>query len=290
MRPEVVPLLLVALLLLSVQPGVDSFTTVVGGTQDIDGSEDAVLVVDGAVEIPADATRVTSVYVLDGSVRIDGTLAGDLVQLSGHVDVSASGAVTGSYDAYGGTRAVAEGAAVRPTTAIEPLAGERSLPERAGLFAMQALGLAIVAGLVGRRFAALFDNVGHAVRKHPVVSATVGSLATVTLLALFVFMAFTLVLLPVSVLGLIAGAVVLLYAYLAVGYVLGTSLPVADPRVQTAAGAVGFLTATELLALVPVVGSVVTLVVLLTAVGAVFITYFGLRQFQPPQLQHVKES
>lgn len=290
MRPETVPILLVALLLLSTQPGVESFTTVVGGTQEIDATGDAVLLVDGTVVVPEGETGDTSLYVLDGRARIEGTLRGDLVQLAGTVAVPSSGSVTGDFDAYSGEQTIAEGASVRLDRVAEPFIQQRSPAERAGLFALQALGLALVAFLAGRRWSDLLSTVGHSIRHHPVVSGTVGLLATVTLLALFVFMAFTIILLPVSVLGLIGGALVVLYAYVSVGYLLGERLPIDRPGRATAVGAVAFLLATELLGLVPLIGGLVPVAVLLVAVGAVVITYFGLREFHPPTLQPVESD
>jgi hypothetical protein len=39
---------------------------------------------------------------------------------------------------------------------------------------------------------------------------------------------------------------------------------------------------------VPVVGGLVPLLVFVTAIGAVLVTYFGLRAFQPPRLRPVE--
>lgn len=285
MRPETVPLVVVALLLLSTQPGVETVSTIVSGTQEIDGGSDAVLLVDGNVTVPAEATADTSLYVLDGTAQIEGTIDGTLVQFAGDVQVGDEGAVTGSYDAYGGSRTIASGAAVTVSEVAEPLTRRRSPVERVGLFALQATALGAVAFLAGRRFEDLLINVEQAIRQHPVVSGTVGLLATVSLLALFVFMAFTIVLLPVSVLGVVGGGVVFLYAYVGVGFLLGRYVDPDRPGLATAGGSVAVLAASDVLGLVPVVGGLVPVLVLLVAVGAVFITYFGLREFHPPTLQ-----
>jgi drug/metabolite transporter (DMT)-like permease len=125
-------------------------------------------------------------------------------------------------------------------------------------------------------------------RRHPLVSGTVGFLASVTLLSLFVFMGFTLVLIPVSLLGFVGLFLVSLYAYVSVGYLLGQRLPTEDPGTATAAGAVLFLVASRLLGLVPVVGDSLSIAVLVVAMGAVFVTYFGLREFHPPELGPVE--
>jgi hypothetical protein len=278
----------VALLLISAQPGVETVTTVVDGEESLTAEEGAVIVAGGTVTV-ADGERVNaSLYVIDGAVRIDGTVDGDVFQLAGEVSASATAAVTGTYRAVGGTRTVAGGAAVPVETVAEPLTGQRSPAEAAGVFFMQALALAAVSYLLGRRYPDLLGTVSETVRAHPAVSGTVGLLATVTLLAVFVFMAFTIVLLPVTVLGLVGGLLVALYAYVCVGYLLGQYLRPERPGVGTAAGAVAFLGLSELLGFVPVVGGLVPLLVLVTAIGAVLITYFGLRAFQPPRLRPVE--
>jgi hypothetical protein len=281
-------LLLVALLLISAQPGVDTVTTVFDGSQDLPEGVDAVLVAGGEVTLPADERTRTSLYVLGGTARLNGTLDGRVVQLSGNVTVGSAGEVTSEYQALGGKREISEGSAVSPEVIAEPVTRDRSPLESAGIVLLQAVTLAIVSFVLGRRYSALFANVSHSMRRHPLVSGTVGFLASVTLLSLFVFMGFTLVLIPVSLLGFVGLFLVSLYAYVSVGYLLGQRLPTEDPGTATAAGAVLFLVASRLLGLVPVVGDSLSIAVLVVAMGAVFVTYFGLREFHPPELGPVE--
>jgi hypothetical protein len=287
-RPESVPLLLVALLLVSAQPGVEVVSTVVGGDRTIESGSDAVIVLDGNATVSSETQANTSLYVVGGDVRIAGTLDGSVVQFAGDVTVEESATVTEAYRIYGGVRTVADGATVSVDRVAEPFTGQRTPTSAVGVFLLQALGLGVVAFLVGRRYPDLLANVGHAIRAHPAVSGTVGLLSIVTLLALFVFMAFTLVLLPVTVLGLAGGILVLVYAHVCVGYVLGDVLPLEASGPATAAGSVLFLTATQLLGLVPVVGGLVSVLLLVTATGAVVVTYFGLRRFQPVRIPPVE--
>ena len=284
MRPEAVPLLVVALLLISAQPGVETVTTVFDGSQELSSGADAVVVAGGSVTVPEGTRTGTELYVVGGTARIEGTLDGRLVQFAGNVTVGSAGAVRGPYRVFGGDREVPERAAVDLEVVAEPVTRERSPVESAAFFLLQAGVLAPVAFVLGRRYPDLLANAGHSVRHHPVVSGTVGLLATVTLLALFVFMAFTIILIPISLLGLLGGVLVYLYAHVVVGFLLGRWMTTERPGVATAAGAVLFLLATRLLNLVPVVGGTVSVMLLVVAVGAVFVTYFGLREFQPPQL------
>jgi hypothetical protein len=288
MKPAAVPLLVVALLLLSAQPGVETVTTVSVGSHEVPTGADAVIVAGGNVTLPGDERVNTSLYVIGGTVQVNGTLEGRLVQLSGEVRLSAASRVTDTYRMLGGESDVADGADVSLDVVAEPVTTERSPAETAGLLFVQAALLALVAFGIGRRFPNLLANVAHSVRHHPAVSGTVGLLAVVTLLALFVFMAFTIVLLPVSVLGFVASGVVVLYAYAAVGFLIGEYLPTARTDLATAGGAVIFFLAGRVLNLVPVVGGVVSLLVLLVGIGAVVVTYFGLREFHPPELEPVR--
>ncbi|MDX1745235.1 MAG: hypothetical protein R3324_04800 [Halobacteriales archaeon] len=287
-RPEVVPLIVVALLLIAAQPGVETVTTVVGGDQALPDGADAVVVVDGTVTVPEGVEAPVSVYLVGGTVRIAGTLDGELVQLAGTVDVGSSGVVTGQYQQFGGELARAGGATIEPEVVAEPLTRERSPGVSAGLFVLQLVALFAVSYVIGGRFPDLLENVADAARRHPVVSGTVGLLSAVTMIALFVFMAFTIILIPISVLGLVVGLLVLGYAYVAVGYLIGRVIPTDSPGLATALGALGFSVASRLFGFVPIVGDSVPVVVLIVGLGAVLITYFGLQAFETPTLGPVE--
>lgn len=99
-------------------------------------------------------------------------------------------------------------------------------------------------------------------------------------LSLLVFMAFTLVLIPVSLLGLIAGIAVTAFGIIGWGHRLGRHLP----RAATAGGAAVVLVSLQLLGAVPIVGDIVVGFVLLSGLGAVAITYLGFTEFHPAPL------
>lgn len=281
------PVLVVALLLLSVQPGVETATAVLGGASTATEA-DAVVVVAGEWTVPAGERARTSVYVVGGTATVDGRLDGRLVQLAGNVSVGPAASVTGPYRVLGGDRSVDPAAGVRPDLVAEPVVDDRTLAERAGALLLQASALGAVGFVLGRRRPALLDNVAHSVRRHPVVSGTVGLLASVSLLTLAVFMAFTLVLVPVSVLLAVGGVGVVVYGTVAVGHIVGGPVAPDRPGVGTAAGSVAVLAAGRVLAAVPLVGDLVVLAVALTGTGATLVTYLGLQRFEPPALQPVE--
>ncbi|HXV72409.1 MAG TPA: polymer-forming cytoskeletal protein, partial [Acidimicrobiia bacterium] len=134
----------------------------------------------------------------------------------------------------------------------------------------------------GRR--KLLDNITDAVTQHYVVSFTVGTLLILTALALFAFMAFTLILIPIAIIGIFAGLATLGYGIISWGYLIGTHLPVARPGLATGLGVAAMVIVLQVTAEVPLVGGLVVLGIVLTAVGAVAITYYGVTSFQAAAL------
>jgi hypothetical protein len=130
----------------------------------------------------------------------------------------------------------------------------------------------------------LLENVGDSVVHHTVVSGVVGSIAGTALLVLFVYMAFTLVLLPISILGLMAELLAVVYAYAVYGYLVGRRLPVERVDVATAVGAGLFLVGIEALGRVPVAGVLLQFLLVAVGFGAVLVTYFGLQEFEPVRI------
>lgn len=116
------------------------------------------------------------------------------------------------------------------------------------------------------------------------ITLTVGALVAVTAISVLVFMAFTLVLLPVTFLGLAIGVALVSCGVIGVGGLVGRLLPVKRAALGTAVGVGGVVVGLRVLQLVPVVGDLLALGVLLAGLGAVLVTYLGLRPFTPVAL------
>ncbi|WP_416839613.1 polymer-forming cytoskeletal protein [Haloferax sp. DFSO52] len=283
---ELIPLLVVVFLLVGVQGGtVESMEIITDGTHTVSEIPDVYVVGGGDATIPSDASVSGSVYVIGGTATIHGTVDGDVTQLSGNLTLGSSAAVTGDTQYFAGSLDVADGATLESFTTAGTLAAESSSPVRGPVFVvLQTLFLASLAALLVRRFEFAFETVGEAVTSHPVVSGVVGLLVTATTLALVVFMAMTIILIPVSLLGIGVGALTFAYGYLVYGYLVGRRLPIDRPDVASAVGVVIFAIALELVGVLPLVGSVIQLGLLVVSLGAVLVTYFGLRPFEPVSL------
>jgi hypothetical protein len=283
---EIIPLLIVALLLLSASGAEpETMAVVFDGNRTLDdvGEESAVVVGGGSVTVPANGTVSAPLFVVGGDLRIDGEVD-DVRVLAGNLTVVEGATVTGQLEVIGGRASVATGADVASRSDLVGQLQDQS-PTRspAGLL-FQSLSLALVAGLVARWNSDLLETVGDSVSNHTVVSGVVGAIAGLALLVLFVYMAFTLVLIPLSVVGLAAEFGIVVYSYVVYGYLIGRALPIERVDVASAAGAGLFVVAVELLGEVPLLGVVGQGLLVAVGFGAVLITYFGLQEFEPAEI------
>jgi len=296
---EIIPLLLVVLLLLAgsgAEP--DTMDVVFEGNHTLGtdtsagtgavstgstGGDGALVVGGGTVTVPANASVSSPVFVVGGDLRIEGQVD-DLRVLAGNVTVTDGATVTGQLEVIGGRASVADGATVGSRSDLAgELQGASPTRSPAG-FLFQVGTLALVAGLLARRNPALLDNVGDSVVNHAAVSGVVGAIAGLSLLVLFVYMAFTLLLLPLSAVGLLAEFGIVVYSYVVFGYLVGRRLPVERVDVASAAGAGLFVVALELLGRIPLLGALGQALLVAVGFGAVLITYFGLREFEPAEI------
>jgi cytoskeletal protein CcmA (bactofilin family) len=282
---ELVPLLVLVILLASAS-GADPerMTVTFEGEHTVDSIEDLHVVAGGTTTVPAGASVDGDVYAIGGTTRIAGAVDGDVTVLAGNVTLSEGASVTGTVRTISGQVSVSEGATVGALDRFEPPASDTSPARRVATLLLQFVVLGGAGWLLARRAPALLDTVGHSVTAHPVVSGVVGSLAAVSLLVLFVYMAFTLLLLPVSLLGLLGQFLVVLYAQIVFGHLVGRRLPVDRVEVATPLGVGVVLLAFEVLGVVPYVGALVQLAAIAVGFGAVLNTYFGLRRFEPVRL------
>jgi hypothetical protein len=279
---EAIPLLIVVLLMISIGGGdVQEMSVTFQGATDADSLADVHVVAGGTTTVPGDATVEGDVYVIGGTAAIDGTVDGDVTLLNGNLSVRDGATVTGALQTYSGSAAISSDASVGRVSQFEAPTPSGSPAQRIGGFLLQFLVLGAFGWWLVKRHPLLFENVGAAIAEHALVSGVVGSLGATTLLVLFVYMAFTLILLPLAIVGLFAEFLIILYGQAVFGYLIGTRLPIERDGVATLAGIAAFLLALELFGFVPYLGGIAQLAVAAVGFGAVLNTYFGLQRFEP---------
>jgi hypothetical protein len=98
-------------------------------------------------------------------------------------------------------------------------------------------------------------------------------------------MAFTILLIPVTVLGLIVGGALIAYGLIACGFILGRILtrwrPDLSPSLAAFSGTFLFMASMEIVTIVPVVGGLLPLLLAVAGLGAVLLTRLGRQRFVP---------
>jgi cytoskeletal protein CcmA (bactofilin family) len=277
---DLIPMLLLSLLLMTVGGDVGTVELVLGGDHET-VAVDGLIIGDGDVTVPADAAIGGPVHLLGGDTRIAGTVDGDVTVLAGSLVVTDGARITGTLQHLGGLLAVEPGAVIGRRTTLDVTPADRGLVARILPVSLLAGLLCLAAARRARRRPRSLEHLRSAVEDHPVVSLTVGALVSVSFLSLFVFMAFTLVLLPVSILGLATGLVLVGYGIIALGTVIAARLPLHRPGAAAAAGVAVVVALLWLAGLVPLAGSLAVGALLLTGLGAVLLTYLGLKEFRP---------
>lgn len=286
-------IILLALLLVACDDGVYSGTLIFDGAHRFDGETALpgdVLLRAGTADFAAGSQIAGSIYVVGGALALDGAVGGDVAVLDGRVTLGPNAQIGG--DLRLGGAGVVEGvetAVIRGETISGlPLPEVETNASGWDSFARWLAGallLAALGGLAAKAQPRPLYNVSDAATAHWPVAVALGLLALLTLPALLVMMAFTVVLLPL-VLAL-GGAIFLALGLgiVALGQRLGAWLW-AQRRWPAAPGWSSFAGTLLLMALfaLPGVGGALFGVTAVLLFGAVLLSRFGTRDYEPPPL------
>lgn len=249
-------------------------------------------ILEGEVSIPENSQVTGSVYVVSGKFLLGGSVGGDVTILDGELQLGPRASVMGDLGLGGGDAEVhpearvrgqiIQGAQLPPGLSLE----RPALRDQITGSLVQMLGLAALGAAAARWIPRPLHRVGRAVRDQPLVCSAVGILAGIVGLVLTIQMAFTVILIPISLLALAGLAAIVAYGWVAMGAIIGRAIqPLlgADPRpiVATALGAGLFSLMLDLLAFVPYAGALLALAAAALGMGAVLLTRFGWQAFSP---------
>jgi hypothetical protein len=228
-----------------------------------------------------------------GSFTLGGTVDGDIIQFSGDLDIGPGAGVSGNLQTSGGQlRGPAEQAVAGQVTANPvrvPFGAEwlrQSLGRQLGWGFGETLLLTLLAWVLARAIPRPLERIAGAATRHTLVSAAMGLLAGVVGLALIVQMVFTVLLIPVSLLGLMLLFISIGFGWIGFGVVSGGWLAErlnADWSfpLKAAIGTFVFMLALNLIGLIPGISDLLSFISAVIGLGAVFLTRFGGREFIP---------
>lgn len=284
-------IMLLALLLAGCDDGLYSATLIFNGDHTF-GPETRLpgdlLLRAGTAEL-ADGSQVAgAVYVLGGTLRVDGEVGGDLAVLGGRVTLGPQAVIGGDLRMGEGTTTGMETAVVRGEI-ISGLAlplDREPQPVRWDTFARWLAGallLAAMGGLWAQRQPQPLHNIADAATAHWPVAAALGLLALLVLPILLVMMAFTIVLIPLVVVLGLAIFLVLGMGIVSLGGLGGKWLAERWPR-PVGRGWATFGGTLLLMGLygLPVVGGLLLGATAVLLFGAVLLSRFGAHSYEPP--------
>jgi hypothetical protein len=278
-------------------PGAYSGTLVLDGLHVYDGQNrlpGLLAILGGQVQLAEGGEVNGPVFLLGGELTLDGQISGDVSAIGGSLVIGPQAQIHGDLRAGSGEVLISPDAQVTGQILVGAASGielddlfpERSRREHLLQMVPQALLLAVFAFLGMAVAPRNLIRVSRAATRHPLICMSMGTLVGIAAPALLVVMAYTLILIPVTLIGILLGILVVGFGQIALGTWTGRLLERLakrrlHPRVSAFLGAFSFRVILSLLALIPAVGSLVELLAAILSVGAVTLTRFGLREFVP---------
>jgi len=262
------------------------------------------LVTGGRTLLSRDSRVTGSVFVLAGTLETNGAIDEDLSLVGGRVIVGPHTHIGGDLTVGGGTLERSEQARVEGgiyddasglQTKLGSLLVERPALERWRDFLVIDLILAGMAYLAVRFLPRPVGRVARAATQHGLVSGALGVLVVLVAPALLVMMAFTMVLIPLTVIGIMFMGALAAYGLIAIGLKLGLRIAKRigrDLRPAPAAfwGTLVLMLILGVLQQLGWIGAGVAILVVAVAMGAVLLTRFGMRTYVPPPELSAEET
>ena len=288
--------ILAALLLLLLFTGCSPSATgmVVGDNYRLESGETLdtdLTVIGGNAVLEEDSTVNGDVAVMGGNMNIAGTVEGDISVMGGNVSLEDTAVVEGEVSTMGGSVQRAPGARVdriRDRDEINNIPIMRSPGFQVGFDPIsgplwgifQALATAALAILVNLFAARQMDLTGRTALSQPIMTGGLGLLTLIVAPAILLILVVTIILIPVSLLGLLILAIATLFGWLSMGLIIGRQIAVwlKQNWTEPVNAAVGTL-ALSLIGLFPCLGFMANLLIAMMGLGAVLLTRFGTRSY-----------
>jgi hypothetical protein len=245
----------------------------------------------GTAEFATGSRVAGSVYVLGGTLLLDGEVGGDVAVLGGRVTLGPTAVIQGDLRMGEGATTGVETAVIHGDVITGLALPLENAPHAArwdtvARWLAGALLLAAVGGLWAQRRPQPLRHIAEAATAYWPASAALGLLAVLTLPILLVMMAFTIVLIPLVILFGLAIFLTLGMGIVALGSLAGQWLAARWPR-PVGRGWATFGGTLLLMGLygLPVVGSVLLGGTAVLLFGAVLLSRFGAHAYAPaPQV------
>ncbi len=267
-----------------------TFKIIVNGSHKFEpgtGFPGDLILLKGDVRLESGAKLAGSIHQLGGKLSISGTVTGDITLLDGEIALLPGAFISGNVNILNGKISGLENANVVGKIVQSQSNERKPTPNQAGRWLtllIEFLTLPAFAALIVRFLPKPIGLMEQAGTRYALVSAAIGVLAWVTALALIVLMAYTLVLIPISLISFPLLLLVTTYGAVPYALILGRWVMhrlgwEKSRSFQAAFGMILLILLIESFRLIPVIGSLIGLLFLATSFGAALLTKMGFQQF-----------
>lgn len=266
------------------------------------------LVIGGTATISQGASISGDVVLTGGTISILGVVNGDVVAIGGAVNVEEYATVNGDITMIGASLKRSPLAQITGSVSEETPKifnfdfkdSTKNLPFTPALdpltrmlnASFQALGLAILAVIIGLILPNQLKRVADTVIREPLIAGGVGLGTIIVAPIVLVLLTITIILIPITILSVMVLALAILFGFVAVGFEVGqriASLFKTTWHVSISAG-IGVLLlslVTGFASLIPCVGWLIGFIVSIFGLGAVVISRFGSSKYANRVVQSV---
>jgi hypothetical protein len=296
---------------LAQSPGGGNDQVVFGGTYTLDKGKELngnLVILGGTATLQEGSTVHGDITLTGGSLFVNGEVTGNIIGVGGTITLGDTAVVDGDINTIGATLIRSDKAVVKgnisssspgnfrfpltwspkglsnfnPLDLFKPVGNVLW-----GIF--QAIAMAALALLVTLFLPRPTGRVAHTIATQPVIAGALGLLTVVVAPALFIVLLITIIMIPLSLIGMLVLAIAFAFGWIAVGYETGHLLAgmfKAQWAAPVSAG-VGTLVISLLgsfFTIIPCVGWVLPALLAIVGLGGVLITRFGLQGPLPPEM------
>jgi len=273
---------------------------------DGDSLNGSLIILGGAVTLEQNSAVIGDVALMGGTLDVNGTINGSLIIVGGVTKLGANAIVNQDVVTIGGTLTRATGSQILgevnsfgsapfnmdiPNTLIGPDVPVITFYESPASFLWKALSFfgsvvlcAALAMLIALLWARPTQRVANAIRTNPIGTSGFGCLTLIVAPGLLVLVAITIILSPLSVLGMLLLIAAVVFGWVAINLEVGNRLARLfkvewSAPVAAGIGALVFNLVIFSLGMIPCIGWALFILVLLFALGGVLVTRFGSQEY-----------
>jgi hypothetical protein len=253
-----------------------------------------VAVAGGTMTLEEDAHLAGTIYLFGGDLSVDGTVDGDVAALGGSVSLGNNSHISGDFLVAGSEVERAPGATIageETELSSQELVASQASRSLTG-FLWQLITTTVLAGVLAvltvKLMPTLTRRLSQTSTDFPLVSGALGLLLLLVLPILLVFMAFTIVLIPATIVGIIVLAVLVAYGVIGVGRGIGERIAhwrdwQIGPALAATIGTTLIVVLLNVAGLIPFAGELLLAIVGAIGLGGVVLSGFGRRVYEPPE-------